>query len=89
MNRQTLKVEIKRILFLIEDSIKNEYDSDQLLKQLAKCLNYKLSDEEIEIYANWYLTDLAEDLGYTKESFEVAKEILEEFRIDYLQNKKD
>ena len=87
MNRKTLKVDIKRILFLIEDSTRNDYDSEKLMKFLAKSLDGKLSDDEICEYANWYLTDLAEDLGHTKETFEVAKEILEEFREIYLLKK--
>lgn len=87
MNRKTLKVEIKRILFLIEDSVKKDYDGEQLCRQLAKSLDNKLSDEEIEVYASWYLSEDGEDLGFTKESYETAKEILEEFRELYLLKK--
>ena len=87
MNRKFLKIEIKRILYLIEDSVKNDYDGEQLCRQLAKSLDNKLSDEEIETYCSWYLSEEAEDLNFTKESFEVAKEILEEFRELYLLKK--
>lgn len=87
MNRQNLKVPIKRILFLVEDSVKNDYDTDKLCRFLAKTLGNKLSDSEIEEYCSWYLTEQAESLDFTKESFETAKEILEEFRELYLSKK--
>ena len=47
MNRKFLKIEIKRILYLIEDSVKNDYDGEQLCSQLAKSLDNKISDDEI------------------------------------------
>ena len=89
MYRQTLKVEIKRILYLIEHMVRLDIETDQFMKQMAKCLNYKLSDQEISNYVAWYDTEESEDLGLTKADGEVAREILEEFRTDYLQNKKD
>lgn len=87
MNRKTLKVDIKRILFLIEDSTRNDYDSEKLMKFLAKSLDNKLSNDEIENYTSWYLTEAAEDMGFLKNHAEVAKEILEEFREIYLLKK--
>jgi len=56
MNRQTLKVEIKRILYLIEHMVRLDIETDQFMKQMAKCLNYKLSDQEISNYVAWYDT---------------------------------
>lgn len=87
MNRKTLKVEIKRILYLIEVSVKQDFDTEQFCKQMAKTLDNKLSDEEIDTYASWYLSEEAEDLQFKKEDFETAKEILEEFRELYLLKK--
>ena len=89
MNRKTLKVEMKRILYLIERSVRDDFDTDAFSKQMAKSLDNKLSDQEIETYCTFYLSEEGEDMGFTKEDYEESKAILEEFRELYLPKSKE
>ena len=76
--RKFVEVPINLILSVIHCSDDCGYDSE-LLRDLAEMLEYKLSKEEIEAYAEEFKGDSA----YCEEDYNNAVETLMEFKNQY------
>lgn len=83
--RKQIKVSLTKVLKVVEmiETFKEYEIFEEINTKLASMIQYNLTDSEIEEFANWYLSEEAEDLGYDKEHYDSAKEILEKFRINY------
>lgn len=56
---------------------------DEVLTFAAEMLDFKLTNDEIESYASWYLTVDAEEQGYSKENYDETVIKLQDFAKDY------
>lgn len=83
--RKQVRVSLNKILKSIEmmEGLKDYEITEEILSKLAAMLDHKLMDSEIEDFANWYFSNEASDLGFDKEHYDSAKEILEKFRENY------
>ena len=83
--RKQLKVSLTKILKVIEltDEFKDYEVIEDIYARLSGMLKHILTDSEIEEFAEWYLSEEAEEMGYDKDNYDNAKNILENFRKKY------
>jgi len=83
--RKQIKVSLTKILKIVESvEVFKEYEiTENIYNLLARSIRHQLTDSEIEDFAGWYLSEEAGELGYDKEHYDSAKEILESFRENY------
>lgn len=87
--RKQIKVSLTKILKIIEfvDAFKDYDEAEDVNSILGRMIKFELTDSEIEEFAGWYLTEEANELGYDKEHYDSAKEILEKFRNNYCKKR--
>lgn len=83
--RKQVKISLTKVLKIIEfmEAFKEDEAAEDIYLKLAAMLNFKLTDSEIEEFANWYLSKEANEIGYDKDNYDNAKDILESFRFIY------
>jgi len=84
-----LEVSLYDILDLINSAEDYGFYDDVLMSTFAEWIGGKLSDEDIEEYAQTYLTEEAKSEGYSKDDYEYAIDKLKEFRLEFCKNGKD
>ncbi len=81
--RKEVTVQLDDILGLIACAEDYGYGFSTFYGGMADFLNRKLTDEEINNYASWFLSDEAKSKNYAQEDFDTAIKRLTEFRNRY------
>lgn len=82
-HRKSVKSDLNDLLRLVDHALDYQYDADHFYEQMANLIKH-LSNEEIENYASWYLTEEADEKGYSKIDYDKCRDKLEEFKKQYL-----
>ena len=77
---------LDNILSLISSAHDYGFDDTILMNAFAEMLNYKLSSEEIEVYAR---AVEATDWSWGEEDYEMVKQTLERFKIVFINQTKE
>jgi len=81
--RKSVKADLNDLLRLIDHALDYQYDADFFYQQMANLIK-SLNKDEIENYASWYLTEEADEKGYSKIDYDKCRDKLEEFKKHYL-----
>ena len=78
-----LNVTLFSVLELIFSAEDYNFNDDVLMSTFAEWLDNKLSDEDIEEYAQTFLTEKAKEEGYGEDDYKSAVRTLKHFRLEY------